>query len=233
MQHQLPVHDPRHDRHDTFLIAALAAGDLTATDRARATAQLDGCGDCRAIHDDLVAIATFTRTLPAARAPRDFRLTEAQVAGLRRSWRSVLLAPFRPRQAGTRRLAAAFTTLGLVGVFVAGALPAFLGGATGSARTVADGGAGAQVATSAPAPALGPGAQPTAESAGQGPKDATASIDPGYAFGGDAANSGAGGHDEADVAAQERPNLLLIGSLALIAAGVLLFGLRFAGRRLR
>jgi hypothetical protein len=239
MQHPQPGDSRHHAQHDTFLIAAFAADDVTPADRERAKSQLAGCHECRALRDDLLAIVAATRAMPAPAAPRDFRLTDAQARGLRPSWRSIVLAPFRPGRAGTRRLAAAFTTFGLVGVFVAGALPAFLGGAATSAPAAFGTGAGGGAASSeAPAAQFGPEAQPTTQGGVPGPKDAAASsapasAAPAYVISGDSSESAPNGSDTARQAAPSPQNLLLVGSLVLLGAGLVLFVLRSAGRRFR
>jgi hypothetical protein len=233
MQHPQPVDDGHHARHDTLLIAAHAADDLAAADRSRAEAQLLDCHDCRALRDDLLAIMAATRTPATVRAPRDFRLTEAQARELRGTWRAALLAPFRPGRVATRRLATAFTTLGLVGVFVAGALPSMLGGGATAVRL--EGGSGSGVpaaATTAPEAQFGPDS-PTAQGGESGPKDAVAaSAEPDYAINGEDSTTGGEADGPARQVAPSPLNLLLIGSLVLAGAGITLFGLRYAGRRL-
>jgi hypothetical protein len=146
MQHSIPA---EHARHDLELIAGHAAGDLSDPERTRADALLRSCIACSDLRRDLVAIASATRTIPASAAPRDFRLTEAQAAGLRRGgWIKTLLRPFASQHSSVRPIAMAFTSLGLAGLMVANILPSlFLGGA-------------------ASAPALGPSAAGPAASAG-------------------------------------------------------------------
>lgn len=224
---------PQHDQHDTALIARLVADDLTSADRLRAQLLADACADCRALHRDLSAIVEATRGLPAPRAPRDFRITADQAARLRRTgWLGALLAPFATARSAARPLATAFTTLGLAGLFVAAVLPGMAGG---MAASVAPEGAGAPAigagATEAPVPQLGPAGSPAGQD-GFGTKDNAAASDaPGYVQD--------GGGENLDTDADERTaittspqDLLLIGSLAFLAAGLVLFGLRFAGRRL-
>src|SRR4029079_1687657 len=92
MTHSIPA---EHAQHDLDLIAGHAAGDLPDVQRIRADALLESCTTCADIRRDLVAIASPTRTLPATRAPRDFQLSPAQAARLRRGgWRKSLLRPF-------------------------------------------------------------------------------------------------------------------------------------------
>jgi hypothetical protein len=114
-----------HQRHDRALVAALAADDLAGTERHAAAALVAGCAQCAALHADLVAIASATRTLPAPLRTRDFRLTPEVAAGLESNrWRR--LGDWFRRPAGLARpLAVTFTTLGLAGLLVS-AMPALL-----------------------------------------------------------------------------------------------------------
>jgi len=255
------MHQPNldHTLHDRSLIAGLAAGDLSDPDRNRANELLASCDDCTQLQADLLAIALATRQLPAPIAPaRDFRLTDAQAAGLRRgSWLRAALRPFGASRSAVRPVAAAFTSLGVAGLLVATLLPALLGQAAGGApeqdtgRTLAN----APAATAAPAfvPEV-PGAQagaPTAGDAGYAagahasatPGSSTAvktvvgSTAPGaVAVSGPTASGTRSGVEVSPISrdlATASPNLLVIGSLAMLAVGVALFGLRFAGRRVR
>src|SRR5437762_8950787 len=84
-----------HDRHDTMLVAALAAGDLAGTDRDQAIALTQSCSACAQLRDDLRAIARATATAPPPiPAPsRDFRLTPSDARRLRPAvWRRVAAA---------------------------------------------------------------------------------------------------------------------------------------------
>lgn len=132
-----------HARHDRFLIAARAAGDLDGRDLARADAILSTCDPCRVLLADLRFIATATRLLPPPARPADldFRLSRERAADLARGGlRRRLLRPFGP--AGNpivRPLAVACTTLGLAGLLVA-ALP-LLPSPGGAAVLPATGGA--------------------------------------------------------------------------------------------
>lgn len=228
MQHP----DPTHADHDVTLIASHAAGDLVDSERARAQALLETCASCADVERDLVAIARATRALPKrAAAPRDFRLTPEQAAHLRRgNWLRAVLAPFGAARSATRPLAAAFTSLGLVGLLVVTILPGLGGSAAsmGAPRDQAITGAGASAAPAGPA--SGPGAAP-------GPNETAAAPD--NAYGGKEGVS-ASSVPEAEIAddagrdaAPAPVNLPLVGSLVLLAIGLGMFGLRFASRRLR
>ena len=229
--------DPQHAQHDPALIAGLAADDLTASERTRAEVLLASCTECSALRADLVSIASATRSLPPVSAPRDFTITAEQAARLRRTgWLGTLLAPFAGARSAARPLAATFTTLGLVGVFVAAAMPAMLGGA---ASMAAPEGAGAQAGAPAPAASAAPGFQfGPAATAATDDRDTTkdnaqASAEPlvGVTSGGEGIVTEDGGR--VDTMTAPSPNPLLVGSLVFLAVGLVLFGLRFAGRRLR
>ena len=115
-----------HDTHDRLLIAARAAGDLTGRDLDRAEVLLAACDRCRALLEELRAIAAATRHLPPAPRPPalDFRLTPDRAAALARGrgWRRFLRPFGRTGIGAVRPLAAAFTTLGVAGLLLA-ALP--------------------------------------------------------------------------------------------------------------
>ena len=240
-----------HARHDLSLIAGHAAGDLSASQHLEADSVLASCTHCAEIRDDLVAIAAATRALPAlATAPRDFRLTNEQAARLRRgSWLRTLLRPFGTTRSVVRPVAAAFTTLGIAGLFVATAMPAVLGpmaaGTTGQERdsqTVAAPGAGGAYVPQAAATDAGfaaqgsPEAQPLATRLSQedGKNGAT---EPPYVAIAGGVQSPTTDDLSSPGATSTRLSLgssaLVAGSLALLGIGLVLFGLRFAGRRVR
>jgi hypothetical protein len=161
---------PAHDRHDLELVARLAAGDLGPGETATARALLAACGACAALEADLRAIATATRELGSAAvraataasagsavAPRDFRLSAADAARLRR--RGLLGRPgVSAWPAHTARgVGGALATLGLVGLLVSAGMPAFSGGAAG-APTREELGSGGAVDGASPVPAMWPAA---------------------------------------------------------------------------
>ena len=247
-----------HARHDLDLIAAHVAGDLAASDRTRAEALLDTCTSCAGLRRDLIAIAAATRALPrTAQAPRDFRLDAAQAARLgRRSWLRRLLQPFGAQRSTVRPMAAAFTSLGLAGLLVANILPSLVGMAGGlssapnrdvttelGAPTSAAAAADATQRTVHPV-AGGPLASADAQFGAVGQVSPGASIDrvkedaasqaPVAAGGGTQTNDSYFGgplSTESERSLSSETSPLLIGSLALLALGLLLFGLRFAARR--
>jgi hypothetical protein len=232
-----------HPTHDALLIASFAAGDALAPDRTIAERRIRECPDCRALHDDLVALRTATAMLPrAASAPRDFRLTAEQAARLRGGpwWRRMARALIAPRGIG-RPLATAFTTLGLVGLLI-GSLPIaglpLAGFATdrSSLEVTSNQGAGSG---GAPAPEANP-------------SDAYTQYGPGDGIGGvrgepqqpqvtdgppRVKDDGAGGEAEVPTVARDvsEPNQVSpVYALAVVflLVGVALFGFRRLGRRL-
>jgi hypothetical protein len=245
-------HTNHHD-HDLLLIAANAADDLVGAERQRAETLLATCGDCEALHSDLLAITAATRSVPAvASAPRDFRISPEQAARLRRrSWLRAALAPFQGAGSAARPIAAACTSLGVAGLLVVTLLPAGLGGSAASApeRDLAQSGAVASAAAGAPAPAATAAPAPAASSgpdvrpAAGGPTVAPdmefgtkdgASTPPNVAIAGGVETQAPEIVDNATGRLTAvTPSPLFVGSLSLLALGLVLFGLRFAGRRLR
>jgi len=140
MPHVSEVRAKDHDRHDTMLVAALAAGDLAGTKRDQAIALTSSCAECAALHDDLVAIASATASAPPPiRATgRDFRLTPEQAASLRPSgWRRFV--PAGGGAAFTRPLGAALATFGIAGILIGTLSLGFAGGSAASAPQPASG----------------------------------------------------------------------------------------------
>jgi hypothetical protein len=131
-----------HPRHDLELIARVAAGDGTAADARAASTLREACADCRNLDADLRAVAVATRELRSAAvaaAPRDFRLTAADAARLRRRGLGRLLEP--RGWAGSRgmgRLGGGLVAIGLVGlVFGSGIVGTFGGLGAGAALPAA------------------------------------------------------------------------------------------------
>ena len=122
-----------HERHDRYLVAALAADDLERDVRAEAESLVRSCTDCALLLADLRSIASATHALPPVPRSRDFRITAADAARLRPAgWRALLDAIGGARAAFSRPLAVGLTTLGLVGI-LATAIPGTLTGGLGSA----------------------------------------------------------------------------------------------------
>ncbi len=110
-----------HATHDLDLIAAHAAGDVTGRELEAAGALVAGCAECARLHGDLLSISAALGELPAPARPRDFRLTTEQAAALRPGgWRAWLATLAGPRFSFAAPLGTALTTLGLVGLLVAG-----------------------------------------------------------------------------------------------------------------
>jgi len=133
------VRPTSHARHDPLVVAALAAGDLAGTDRDHATALIESCAECAALHDDLIAIARATASVPPpiATRPRDFRLSPEQAARLRPAgWRRVIGAFASPRLAFSKPLGIGLTTIGLAGLLI-GNIPLGFGSASSAASAPA------------------------------------------------------------------------------------------------
>lgn len=140
-----------HDTHDLELIAGLAAGDLEGPEVARAEALRASCGDCALLASDLQALGAAVRSVGSAfegsaldssasdsgsvPAPRDFRLTVADAARLRRGggYGSGLMATSRSWMRGA---GIALATFGLVGVLVSAVPLNFLGAAGAAPASV-------------------------------------------------------------------------------------------------
>jgi anti-sigma factor RsiW len=67
-------HGP-HAYHDPLLAASSLDDDLTAGERATTDAAIARCPECRALRDDLRALASATRDLPVPARTRDFTLS--------------------------------------------------------------------------------------------------------------------------------------------------------------
>jgi hypothetical protein len=146
------VRPTSHARHDPLVVAALAAGDLAGTDRDHATALIESCAECATLHDDLIAIARATASVPPpiATRPRDFRLTPEQAARLRPTgWRRVVGAFASPRLAFSKPLGIGLTTIGLAGLLIGNIPLGFgLGGSAASAPVFGATGAAAAASES-------------------------------------------------------------------------------------
>ncbi|HUG29273.1 MAG TPA: hypothetical protein VMQ65_01995 [Candidatus Limnocylindria bacterium] len=255
MQHPNPTDHQTHALHDAILVAGHAAGDLTDSELARAQALIDSCLPCADLHRDLTALAAATRALPnLASAPRDFRLDAEQAARLSRgSWLRTALRPFGSARSATRPMAAALTSLGLAGLFVVTIMPGLFGSAASPGAQRENTLDGAPVSTIAPAAAPGgsvtglgaqgsgapifAGGSPRADEVDPDdtkvdpqPTDGKVAIDAG---GVSSPGTDLGSGEESPANETMQPNPVLIGSLGLLAMGILLFGLRFAARRIR
>jgi hypothetical protein len=121
-----------HRLHDRLLVARAVGDDLDRLDRAAADALLEACADCRVLAAELRTLRSTAASLPAARRPRDFRLTEAQAERLRGGTLRRLLAPLGGPVFGfLQPLAGAVIAIGL-GLLVVTSLPTL--GGSGAAQ---------------------------------------------------------------------------------------------------
>lgn len=230
-----------HATHDTFLIASLATRDPDLADPAIAAArsQVEACSACAALHADLVAIAAATPTSAMPTRPRDFRLTDADVARLAPSgWRRFLHTIGSPRDAITKPLALGFTTLGIAGLIAASLPGAFLGAGAASVDSALPN-VGGQI-EQAPSEPAAPAAAASAEALYQSDEPKASNGDTSNAFdgAGEAANedngraSGAADPDGLAI----RDDASGLSALAVIAGSLLIVGLgifllRWSARR--
>ena len=128
-----------HAGHDPLLVASLVDHSLPATERTAAEALVAACDACADLHADLLALRDATRAMPTPARPRDYTLTAADAARLRRvGWRRLVRAFGSPRDVFSRPLAMGLTTLGLAGLLLA-SVPSLIstGGSTsGTLSTV-------------------------------------------------------------------------------------------------
>lgn len=253
-----PSNLANHAQHDLELIAASIDSDLTGTERAAADALLAGCASCADLRRDLVAVASAARALPRTMtAARDFRLDAAQAARLRQGGvLRRLLRPFAAPRSAARPMAAAFTTLGLAGLLVANILPGLIGSAASGGARMSDSHGPAPAASAAAAGTNVPVAVPVAGQPGatttgrdgneyqvaqsspptdQNVKAESAASNPprDLAGGGQGTTLDQAGTGASEPTVQPQPNVLLLGSLLLLAIGLCLFGILFAARRTR
>ena len=229
-----PTSASAHATHDLTIIAALAARtpDPSDVQTGSARQQLAACSACTDLLADLLALQTALPTTSTPARPRDFSLTSADAARLRRGgWRRILGFFGSARDNVSRPLAIGFTTLGIAGLLVA-ALPSM--DMTGGAATLSP--VGAAVEQAAPAPAEVPGshrlsmsAEPESSLSGEGVFAGGNPDEVGSAGGRDIAGDGsllALRDDASGVSAV----FVLAGTLLI--AGLGLFALRWSARRL-
>ena len=80
-----PTGDAGHADHDLERIVALLDGDLPTIERDAALSQSESCATCRVLLADLRALAVVTAEMPVPVRTRDFTLTPAMAAGLRKT----------------------------------------------------------------------------------------------------------------------------------------------------
>jgi len=215
----------RHALHDEELIAAFATGDIEpGADTDRAQALVDRCLVCRDLHDDLVDIGSALRAAAAstATAPRDFRLSveDAQRLGGRPGARGFLAGLRESIATFGRPAGVTLATFGLIGLLV-GSIE--LGNASAPTPMAVDGAAtGGPAAGELRAGEEAPGAPKASAGAAFGPASSPGAVGTVPATPG-----------ERDQAA---PGLsatawLFIGSVALLAAGLVLLVLASRGVR--
>jgi len=148
-----------HRSHDTTLVASLADHSLAPSERAAAEALVSTCGECAALHADLLALVAATRAMPTPPRPVDYALTPADAARLRGTvWRRWVAAIGSSRDGLTRPLAVGLTTLGLVGLLVTSAPSVLQGGLGSSAAGL--GGEASQSINAAPGAATDTSGEP-------------------------------------------------------------------------
>lgn len=235
-----------HAHHDPLLIAALSAGDLGATEREQAELLASACTECALLAADLRAIAVATAALPRPLRRRDFSLSAEDAARLRQGgWRGFVRTLAGPRSAALKPLATGLTTLGIAGLLLA-AMPAIqLGGAASSPT-----GAGAPAAsteadtlsdtnyfspaTTGPIRQAAPGAStPPGDSVPVSrPVASPLQVDTAGGDEGSAESDKATGQPSVAAPIPGAPSPLTVLSGALLALGLLLFGIRWTARRL-
>jgi hypothetical protein len=239
-----------HAEHDPLLIAAYSAGDLGAPDSEQAALLASTCRECGLLAADLRAIATATAVLPKPVRRRDFSLSAEDAARLRKGgWRGFMRTLAGPRSAALKPLATGLTTLGIAGLLLA-ALPAIqLGSSAGSPIGATAPTASSEADTTsdnyfAPAASTGPDRVGAPAAGSAPPRDRipaarpvaspievdTAGGDEGPVVP-DGSRAPAG---QPTVAAPDvrAPSPLRLLSGALLALGLLLFGIRWTARRL-
>lgn len=174
-------HDPTVHRAspavDELLVARHVAGDVDPAERALAMRLVAHCRACAVLAADLRSIAAATRKLPAPRRPRDFQLSGAEAARLRRptlatSWRRALASLAEllagPGFAFSRPLATGLVTLGVVGLLLT-SLPSITFPGAGSTAYPAASAAGDQRAPQEAAASAASSAPPSSGSDVLGP----------------------------------------------------------------
>lgn len=222
----------RHASHDLLLVATLAARDVDSAHRPAAEALVAGCPDCAALATDLVAIARATAEMPVPRRPRDFFLSPTDAERLRpRGLRRLAAASGRPWKTA-RPLAGGLMMLGFAGLLVA-SLPGVgqLGGATSAQQRLELAGSPAPDSAIQGEPLMpyaseAPASSDTGDVRGAAGQGASA---PPVAEGAPGASASApapaAGPEVARTArdATAGPSPLVVGSVALIAIGAVLF----------
>jgi anti-sigma factor RsiW len=162
-----------HAGHDELLIARLFGGDVDEAERAQALDLMADCPECAALFADLGAIADANEAMSGPPRPRDFTLTEAAAARLRRKrhfWSPIFGAGLR------RSLGSSLAALGLAGAVLTGVASLLGSTATSAPVLLADRNAQAPVAAAAAtqASATALGGEPRPVAIGVAPSGSTA-----------------------------------------------------------
>ena len=224
--------DPDHASHDDGLVASLVARplDLDPSESAAASAAVGSCPACRALHDDLVLLAAVLPTASTPVRSRDFTLSEADAARLRRGGLRGLFGRIgSARDTLTRPLAVGLSTFGIVGMLVASVPGAMVSG-TASAPMERQGDTTIQSAAGASAESLEIDEPPLPQGEGGGLFQGTDQGDRATGGGGQVAAPA-----PEDVAVRDDPtglSVLFVLAGAMTIAGFGLFALRWSARRL-
>ena len=112
-----------HAAHDELLLARLYGGDLEGRERERALELAASCERCAAVLADFAAIAAATVALPVPPRPRDFTLSPARAAALRRRRRPLTgLRAVVFSWGPVRSLGASMVAAGVAGILAVGFL---------------------------------------------------------------------------------------------------------------
>lgn len=120
-----------HSTHDELLLVRLYGGDVDERERSSALDQMASCEQCADLFADLGAISAATAALPVPPRPRDFTLTEADVAHLGRRDIGRGIFDWLGR---TRALGGSMVAAGVIGVVLIGAISAFAPGGSGGGQ---------------------------------------------------------------------------------------------------
>lgn len=208
-----------HNTHDPEIVARAAAADLASDEAMAARDLLASCSACAGLAADLGAIIAATRDLGPAMAgatappaPRDFCLTEADAARLRRRGFLDLGGLRTGLQGRVRAFGGALAALGLVGLLVSAGTPSLFLGAGGAATSESAAGLAKDGPTMAAEAAPAPG----------GAYSFTSSED---------ASRLAATPGDVDTPAPGGPALLPVASAAVLLAGLALLLASRGGRR--
>ncbi|CAN5732089.1 hypothetical protein BH24CHL8_BH24CHL8_10680 [soil metagenome] len=125
---ELPPPGAHHLSHDRLLVVRLTSDDISRSERPAAEALVAACADCAALALDISLISRATASLPAARRPRDFRLSAEQAQRARGSLLRRLMERLSSPNLGILQpMGAAAVAIGFVLVVVGMGLPSMSG----------------------------------------------------------------------------------------------------------